>query len=185
MNNNYPETRKRYYLNNKEKLDKRRKEYYLENIEKIKEYTKKYYQETKERKKYLLNLRKDTETFIKQRSGYNKKYRMNNKEKLKEYYILNKEKIKLRTRVNNYKTQFGIDIDTYNIMLEEQNGCCAICGISILKLKKNFSVDHCHSSLKVRGLLCSKCNTVLGFVNDDINILKNCISYLKKYKDGQ
>jgi len=43
-------------------------------------------------------------------------------------------------------------------------------------------VDHCHVTGKYRGLLCNRCNTSLGFVNDDIELLENMVKYLKEYK---
>ena len=39
-------------------------------------------------------------------------------------------------------------------------------------------VDHCHDTKKVRGLLCAKCNTLLGMAKDDVSILQNAITYL-------
>jgi len=44
-----------------------------------------------------------------------------------------------------------------------------------------LSVDHDHVTGKLRGLLCSKCNTSLGMINDNIQILKNMIVYLESY----
>lgn len=41
-------------------------------------------------------------------------------------------------------------------------------------------IDHCHTNGHVRGLLCQKCNSALGLLQDDINILTNAINYLKK-----
>lgn len=67
------------------------------------------------------------------------------------------------------------DVD-FQLMLVEQNNSC-ICG-------KEFTgtphVDHCHSSGKVRGLLCTKCNRALGLVHDNTETLKALIRYLEK-----
>jgi hypothetical protein len=84
------------------------------------------------------------------------------------------------TREYRMRTRFGISIEEYEKMLSEQNGGCAICGSFINNnLRKNLAVDHCHNTGKVRGLLCHKCNSGIGFFDDDINLLENAISYLK------
>ena len=46
------------------------------------------------------------------------------------------------------------------------------------ELKQNLNIDHNHNTGKVRGLLCSRCNFVLGNVGEDVNILNNMILYL-------
>jgi hypothetical protein len=68
-------------------------------------------------------------------------------------------------------------------MLLDQDYKCAICKISEteIKHKRNtyFAVDHCHSTGKVRGLLCNNCNCILGFINDKTEHLNNAIKYLE------
>lgn len=77
---------------------------------------------------------------------------------------------------------YCIDTEEYNKLFELQDGCCAICKIHQRELKRALAVDHCHKTKKVRGLLCSPCNTGLGFAKDNIEILKNMIVYLKESK---
>jgi len=61
-------------------------------------------------------------------------------------------------------------------MKEVQKGRCLIC----TKIPtKQLVVDHCHTTGKVRGLLCDKCNFLLGLANDQINVLQNAIAYLE------
>jgi hypothetical protein len=50
--------------------------------------------------------------------------------------------------------------------------------------KTRMVVDHCHSTNKVRGILCDLCNTALGKFHDDVNLLSNAIGYLNKGKNG-
>ena len=69
-------------------------------------------------------------------------------------------------------------------MLEDQGGCCAICLNEIffdrkVERKKRACIDHCHETLKVRGILCPTCNSSLGKLNDDIETLKRAIDYLQ------
>jgi hypothetical protein len=83
---------------------------------------------------------------------------------------------------------YGIDRDTLSSMYTDQDGCCAICGtgISLIsgKTKKGKAhVDHCHVTNKVRGLLCTKCNTLLGMAEDSRVILENAIIYLDRSQD--
>lgn len=75
--------------------------------------------------------------------------------------------------------EYGITLQQYNVMFNLQEGRCKCCLRHQRELPKTLSVDHCHLTGKVRGLLCSKCNSTLGFANDDINILQSCIDYLK------
>lgn len=77
------------------------------------------------------------------------------------------------------RLSFGITIHEYNQMMEDQGACCAICGINNSELKRSLSVDHCHATGRVRGLLCGKCNSALGLLGDSINNLRNAISYLE------
>jgi len=60
--------------------------------------------------------------------------------------------------------KFGITTKDYDKILFEQNNCCAICLSTSMgdKRSKNFHVDHCHATGKVRGLLCNDCNLAVG-----------------------
>ncbi len=78
------------------------------------------------------------------------------------------------------KAAFGINIDEYAAMLNTQGGVCAICKKTPEVNKKRLAVDHCHNSKKVRGLLCSTCNSAIGLLRDDISILKSAIQYIRK-----
>jgi hypothetical protein len=71
-------------------------------------------------------------------------------------------------------TKYRITYDTYLKMVEDQDNLCAICSGSM----DPPYVDHCHDTLKVRGLLCHNCNTVLGHAKDNPTILINAAKYL-------
>jgi hypothetical protein len=90
-------------------------------------------------------------------------------------------------RKYNLKKSFNLSIDEYNVMYAKQNGVCAICNQveTTVRLGKvqNLSVDHCHTTGKIRGLLCNSCNRALGKFKDDVVILRNAVSYLEKYSD--
>lgn len=82
----------------------------------------------------------------------------------------------------NLKHHYGVTLEKYEQMFEAQNGVCAICHKK--ETAKNqwglrrLSVDHSHKSKKVRGLLCAKCNFVLGSANDNKEILLVAALYL-------
>lgn len=68
-----------------------------------------------------------------------------------------------------YKIKYGITIEEYKSMLQEQEGKCKLCnkeehvrGTSLDRKPKRLAVDHCHTTGKVRGLLCHNCNVMLG-----------------------
>lgn len=84
-------------------------------------------------------------------------------------------------RKKDLKLKYGISLKDYDQMLEAQNGKCKICGTK-KNGNKRFFVDHDHESRKVRGLLCTKCNTLIGCADDNISILLNSIKYLKDFK---
>ncbi len=76
--------------------------------------------------------------------------------------------------------KFNITIEQYNEMLEAQEHKCAICGTNKSNDTGTFPIDHCHITQKVRGLLCSNCNTALGLFKDSIVYLEQAIKYLRK-----
>ena len=114
----------------------------------------------------------------------------------KEHYRKNKEKIK--ERVNRRKSteegmnalkssylkhEYGITLKEYYETLNKQNGVCAICfGKELLSGKKYMAVDHNHSTGKVRGILCNRCNSGLGFFKDDIKLFYSAIKYIESDK---
>ena len=91
---------------------------------------------------------------------YLKKYYIKYKEKYALKYQNNKEEIKQRSWKNRIKRKFNLTVDDYNNMVDEQKGLCAICG---RVPKRKLSIDHCHNSKIIRGLLCRQCNYNLGW----------------------
>ena len=105
---------------------------------------------------------------------HKEKYPFANKERRKKYYLKNKD-----GAVFDYtlRKEYGISLEKYNEMIILQNNLCAIC-CKPESRKKRLSVDHCHKTGKVRGLLCDKCNNGIARFNEDIQVLKNAIKYL-------
>ncbi len=85
-------------------------------------------------------------------------------------------------RSRELKCVYGITLDDYHTMLASQGNSCAICETpSVHKKRKSFDVDHCHTTNKVRGLLCHSCNVGIGFLKDNVKLLERAILYLTKH----
>lgn len=64
----------------------------------------------------------------------------------------------------------------------EQDNCCAICGRHALTSRYGtLCLDHDHRNGAPRGLLCQRCNTALGLLDDAIDRLKAAIAYLEHH----
>lgn len=61
----------------------------------------------------------------------------------------------------------------------KDNATCAICKKHKSNFTRALAVDHCHTTGKIRGLLCTNCNRALGNIKDSIDNLKNAIEYLE------
>lgn len=100
----------------------------------------------------------------------------------KHYSTINNE----RYREINLQQSFGITLDEYNDLVVEQNGVCAICERPETRLRRNkllaLAVDHNHATGKNRGLLCMACNTGIGSLQDNPDLLEKAADYIRKYK---
>jgi len=157
--------KKKWREENKEKLRLQDIEYRERNKEKIKEYRKKYYQENKEKisvvtKKYALKNREKLNLISKK---WNKEHPQRRKELARKSWL----------------KQYGLSLEEYNTLLENQNNQCCICG-NVAKENKYLAVDHDHITGRVRGLLCETCNVGLGSLKDSVEILYAAIEYLSK-----
>lgn len=74
--------------------------------------------------------------------------------------------------------------EEYETLLQDQDSACAICGITAEEIGKKLIVDHNHETLKIRGLLCWRCNSGLGFFKDNQAHLAMAIEYLVKHDDA-
>ena len=73
-------------------------------------------------------------------------------------------------------------VEKYETSLLAQDGRCAICRkpetIMFRNQLRRLSVDHCHETNQIRGLLCARCNLAIGQFNDDWLLLDNAMEYL-------
>lgn len=110
---------------------------------------------------------------------YMKSYRKTNKEKInknnREWRKNNKDK----SREGKLKHLYGITLADYDNMLASQGGVCAICHSDSPGAGGRFQVDHNHATGAVRGVLCNKCNTGIAIFDDNVDVLKSAIKYIR------
>lgn len=114
-----------------------------------------------------------------------KTWRKNNPERAKEiskkYRSTHVAEMALMKRKSELKLRYGITLEDFERMVLAQGNLCAICNEPPEnKDSTKLHIDHCHTTGKVRGLLCRSCNIAIGYLNDDINLLQNAIKYLEK-----
>lgn len=85
-----------------------------------------------------------------------------------------------RSKDHHLKGVYGLELGTYDAMLTEQGGKCAICVTAENSSRGDLHVDHCHDSGKVRGLLCHHCNLGIGHFQHDTALLEAAITYLTR-----
>lgn len=121
----------------------------------------------------------------------NKEWVLNNKERHKNtcsnWYKLNKDKANRKSTEWHYQTNYGISYSDFIFLAKIQNNKCKICNVTLtfdaIKKDSRAVLDHCHTTNKIRGVLCNACNTALGKFKDNPEILNSAIVYLKEYKD--
>lgn len=119
----------------------------------------------------------------------------------REYYRRDPERIKERNkkrrkeypeltrsidRKHHYRTQYGLGIEEVHAILEKQEGRCAVCKIKdFMGPGKRHCVDHDHITGKIRGILCQRCNTAIGLMDDDPLRLQAACKYLENWKRSE
>lgn len=111
------------------------------------------------------------------KAAYQKRWHAANPNYHREWAKKNPDK----TNEKRYKWVYGITLEQYNVMFETQRGCCAICEKHQANFKRKLSVDHNHSTGKVRGLLCDLCNRALGYLKDSPTIVSKAAEYLRNH----
>jgi len=107
----------------------------------------------------------------------------------KATYARNNSDLSFYRRVawpSKLKRAYGITVEDYNRILAEQGGACALCRSTTpengnrkykRRVRSVFDVDHDHKTGKVRGLLCTRCNRLVGLANDDPNTARRLVEY--------
>lgn len=82
------------------------------------------------------------------------------------------------------KKEYGVNREEFKNLFQHQDGLCAICNVSLDGSRKGLlgHLDHCHTTKKVRGILCGECNLALGLFRDNEEFLLSAVQYLKDNK---
>jgi hypothetical protein len=87
--------------------------------------------------------------------------------------------VKRRERAGHLKRKYGISLEHYDSMLDDQGGGCAICKREPIG-QIPLHVDHDHETGKIRGILCFTCNNALADFEDDPALLRSAVAYVEK-----
>jgi hypothetical protein len=154
--------RKQYRIDNKEKIRLQDKQYRIDNKEKIR----------------LTRASPEGQEKL-------KKYREDNKEhtaaRFKQYRRDNKEHLSLLDRTANFRKR-GLSIEQVESLILSQNNRCLCCLNEFIgrgHIGTAPNVDHCHTTGIVRGVVCAKCNKMLGLSKDSPTTLRNAANYLE------
>ena len=96
-------------------------------------------------------------------------------------------KLAMQVRAKNarwsriFKT-YGLSKDDVELMLQHQKNECAICGDDI---SSGYHIDHCHTTGKVRKLLCQKCNQAIGLLRENAELFDKASKYIKDHRETQ
>lgn len=86
---------------------------------------------------------------------------------------------KASSAATKLKARFGITPSQYDAMLSEQGGKCLVCDTTESYLGHRLAVDHCHTTGKIRGLLCKGCNLGLGHFLDNPVSMERAAEYIR------
>lgn len=85
------------------------------------------------------------------------------------------------------KHKYGVTHAEFSQQWDRQQGCCAICRGELPDLmtydnrRRGYAIDHNHNTGEFRGILCTKCNSLLGMAKDSVEVLRRAVTYLIEY----
>ena len=132
-----------------------------------------YIQNYKDERQVKSIVNRDENQRKKRRILYKKREREKNKNN-----IIQKKSIAERVYIKLLQKRYKISMADYNIILNKQKGRCAICNI-YPTTKRRLGVDHNHNTGQIRGILCTRCNSLIAALEN--KLLKQAKIYLKKW----
>lgn len=92
----------------------------------------------------------------------------------------NNEAHKEEKEIHRLRKEYNLTLEDKRNIWKKQNGKCLICKKRLTE-SRDCHVDHCHVTGKIRGLLCRRCNLILGYANDDPVILQSATDYMEEH----
>lgn len=154
-------------MKTKEQKSIYQKEYRRKNKDKLREWEIQYQRNHRDKiiKKSRNYYAKNRERLLAKHKIWHEAHKEERREKLIAWR--KRPEVRLHQKNYDFKHKYGITVLEYDELVKKQEGKCALCGKIPRKLKKiGLHVDHDHRTGKVRGLLCSKCNTSIGALGD-------------------
>lgn len=116
---------------------------------------------------------------------------LHKKEQNWRYHSIKKDperykQLQRQTRNTQLIRMFGITLDEYNERVDHQKGVCMICECKSYTNKGteiSLAVDHNHQTGHIRDLLCTRCNTVIGLVNESVDLLNRIKTYIQGHNE--
>lgn len=105
-----------------------------------------------------------------------KKWRTENPEKYNATQRTHRKKNPEKHAVYQIRKNYKVSLIEAGKLLERKRNGCELCGS-----KNRPHIDHCHTSGRIRGILCSGCNLAIGHANEDPNLLRKLAAYVKKH----
>ena len=90
---------------------------------------------------------------------------------------------KITNLTNRLKSRYDMTLEDFDMLVEKQDGSCAICGTADTGRYGRFSVDHNHETGQIRDLLCVLCNSWLSHIENREWLLL-ATAYLKKHEES-
>ena len=90
-----------------------------------------------------------------------------------------------KNKISSQGTLLNDTFENYILHCDKEN--CDVCGVKMTADRKGGNmrcVDHCHTTGKIRGALCAKCNSAEGYLKSDVEIVRNLLNYLENTNDG-
>ena len=114
--------------------------------------------------------------------------RERDRQRRRNYYRQNREELLEKERWRHLRKKYGLSQERFLEILDAQCGGCAICAKPLVwrdpsaDQMSRAHVDHDHATGAVRGILCGKCNFLIGLAKDRETVLQAALEYLRDYR---